>query len=127
MRFEFATATRILFGEGTAGEVAAATRSLGRRVLLVTGASAERTQFLRGGLAEVARVRVAGEPEIGQIRTSAEYARDERCDVVVAVGGGSVIDAGKALAALLDQSRRSSGLPGSDRARAAHSSALRRR
>jgi alcohol dehydrogenase class IV len=101
MRFEFATATRILFGEGTSGEVAAAARSLGHRALLVTGASADRTQFLRGGLAEVATVQVAGEPEIGHIRASAEYARGERCDVVVAVGGGSAIDAGKALAALL--------------------------
>jgi alcohol dehydrogenase class IV len=100
-RFEFATATRIVFGEGTASEVAAIARSMGQRALLVTGGSAERARFLRPALAEVAHVPVAGEPEIARIRAAAEYARDERCDGVVAVGGGSVIDGGKALAALL--------------------------
>lgn len=101
MRFEFATAARIVFGEGTAGEVAAAARSMGARILLVTGASGDRAQFLRDSLDEAAHVRVAGEPEIGSIREAAAHARGERCDAVVAVGGGSAIDAGKALAALL--------------------------
>jgi alcohol dehydrogenase class IV len=100
-RFEFATATRILFGEGTAAEVAPAARSMGQRALLVTGASGVRAGSLRGGLGEVAHVRVAGEPSLAEIRAGAERARAERCDVVVAVGGGSAIDAGKALAALL--------------------------
>ena len=100
-RFEFATATRILFGEGTSAEVAPAARSMGRRALLVTGASGERAGSLHGELQEVALVRVAGEPSIAEIRAAAEHARAEQCDVVVAVGGGSAIDAGKALAALL--------------------------
>jgi alcohol dehydrogenase class IV len=101
MRFEFATATRIVFGEGTAGEVAAAARSMGARTLLVTGADSKRAEFLNGALDIVARVPVSGEPEVASIRSAAEYARGERCDVVVAVGGGSAIDTGKALAALL--------------------------
>jgi alcohol dehydrogenase class IV len=44
---------------------------------------------------------VAGEPTVDAIRRGTALARDEGCDVVVAIGGGSVIDAGKALAALL--------------------------
>ena len=44
---------------------------------------------------------MAGEPTVDLIRGGAEYARRERCDMVVAIGGGSAIDAGKALAALL--------------------------
>ena len=100
-RFEFATATRIVFGEGTAREVAAAARAMGQRPLLVTGASADRAEFLHKGLQPAASIRISGEPEISHIREGAGYARGERCDVVVAIGGGSVIDAGKALAALL--------------------------
>jgi len=101
VRCEFSTATRIVFGEGTAGEVAAAAAALGRRALLVTGASPERVAFLRGGLEVAARFPVAGEPEIDQVRRGARIARDAGCDVVVAVGGGSAMDAGKALAAML--------------------------
>ena len=42
-----------------------------------------------------------GEPTVELVRQGAELARDERCDVVIAMGGGSAIDAGKALAAML--------------------------
>jgi len=44
---------------------------------------------------------VPGEPTTSLIERGAEQAREERCDVVVALGGGSVIDSGKAIAALL--------------------------
>ena len=43
MRFEFATSTRIIFGEGTVSELPSAATVLGRRALLVTGKSAERS------------------------------------------------------------------------------------
>ena len=95
MRFEFATAQRILFGEGVVREVAAAAAAMGSRPLVVTGAS------LRHSPVEGVPFRVSGEPTVDLIRHGAEYARDERCDLVVAIGGGSVLDAGKALAALL--------------------------
>ncbi len=95
MRFEFATAQRILFGEGVVREVAAAAAAMGSRPLVVTGASP------RHAPVEGVRFRVSGEPTVDLIRHGAEYARDERCDLVVAIGGGSVLDAGKALAALL--------------------------
>ena len=100
MRFEFATAARIVFGEGTAAEAGPAAQAMGRRVLLVTG-STDRAVSACGALEPAARVLVAGEPEIARIREWAEYARDERTDAVAAIGGGSVLDAGKALAALL--------------------------
>jgi alcohol dehydrogenase class IV len=44
---------------------------------------------------------VAGEPTVDLIRGGSEYARRERCELVVAMGGGSALDAGKALAAML--------------------------
>ena len=97
MFFEFATAGRILFGEGSVREVAPAAAAMGRRALVVTGARPERFAGVMGGPAFA----VAGEPSIGLIRQGLEFARNEGCDVVVAIGGGSALDAGKALAALL--------------------------
>ena len=105
MRFEFATAGRILFGEGVLSEVAPAAAQMGSRALLVTGASRERAAPLGRALETAGLVvlplAIAGEPAVEQIRTASEFARDERCDLVVAMGGGSAIDAGKAIAALL--------------------------
>jgi alcohol dehydrogenase class IV len=44
---------------------------------------------------------VHAEPTIDIVRQGVQLAREEGCDVVIAVGGGSAIDAGKAIAALL--------------------------
>src|ERR1035441_8338129 len=103
--FEFATAGRIVFGEGAANEAAPAAAAMGRRALLVTGERAERAAGLARTLEAagltVAPFRVSGEPAIETIAAGAAYARGEACDVVVAMGGGSAIDAGKALAAML--------------------------
>ena len=61
MRFEFATATRIIFGEGTAATLPDLARSFGTRPLVVTGASPERTESIVAALS-TETFRVAGEP-----------------------------------------------------------------
>ena len=98
--FEFATAGRIVFGEGTLCQVPAAAASMGRRALLVTGASPDRAAPLLKALqsAHISAVPfcVPGEPTLDLIRSAP---RD--CDLVIAFGGGSALDAGKAIAALL--------------------------
>jgi alcohol dehydrogenase class IV len=105
MRFEFATTTRILWGEGVVREVAPAARELGTRALVVTGQSAERSAPLRAELGEVGitchTFPVDGEPTVEAIQLGVGIAGVERCDLVVGFGGGSALDAGKAIAALL--------------------------
>jgi alcohol dehydrogenase class IV len=100
MRFEFATATRIVFGSGVRREAAGAAAALGRRALLVTGAKPERVSGCLGGMPMVPFA-ITGEPEIEAVRRGVALAHEESCDVVVAIGGGSAIDAGKAVSALL--------------------------
>lgn len=105
MRFEFATATRILFGPGSVTEVAPAAAALGRRALLVTGRNVERIAPLREGLNAQGVVAVtfavAGEPTVDIARAGVQRAREMECDLVIGLGGGSVLDTGKAIAALL--------------------------
>lgn len=106
--FEFATATRIVFGPGRLTEAPELVRALGgQRVLLVTGRSPARASALRErlealGLA-VTGFRVEGEPTVDCVRQGLGLLAEARCDVVVAMGGGSALDAGKALAALATQ------------------------
>jgi alcohol dehydrogenase class IV len=96
MPFEFATAQRIVFGQGSSAQLPALTASMGRRALLVSGLPACPVE-----LAGAAALAVTGEPTFDLVRRGAGEAREAQCDVVVAIGGGSAIDAGKAIAMLL--------------------------
>ncbi len=103
MRFEFATATRILFGRGVLQESIPAITGLGRRLLIVTGQNAGRAGPLLErlkGHADAQVQCVTGEPTVAQIEEASRLARADRIEAVVGMGGGSAIDAGKAVAAL---------------------------
>ena len=95
MNFDFATAARILFGAGQRREIPAAARAMGSRALLVTG------RALRLPDVEGVRVVVEGEPTVELVAQGVATARRAGCDMVIACGGGSAIDAGKAIAGLL--------------------------
>jgi len=97
MRFEFATATRVIFGEGTAATLPELARTFGARPLVVTGASKDRAAALVSILA-AETFAAPGEPTVDLVREGARRVQDAACDVVFSLGGGSVIDAGKAIA-----------------------------
>lgn len=105
MRFEFATATRIIFGPGTLQEAAAAAADLGRRPLVVAGSHIERAaplldQLRQQGLTP-SLFSVSGEPTTVVAQAGVQQAREADCDLVIGMGGGSVLDTGKAIAMLL--------------------------
>jgi alcohol dehydrogenase class IV len=100
--FEFATAGRIVAGPGRAAELPGLLAGLGSRVLVCTGANPARHAELLEVLGLPSAVfTVPGEPTIERAREGAAAAREHGADVVAAIGGGSVIDLGKAVAMLL--------------------------
>ncbi len=105
MRFEFTTATRIVFGDGTLCEVGSMTREFGRRALVVTGRDARRAEPLLARLREskvaATPFAVPGEPEIATVQQGIALAKREGCELVISFGGGSALDAAKAIAAML--------------------------
>ncbi len=105
MRFEFATATRIVFGIGALKEIGALVKDFGRHALVVTGRDPRRAERLPSLLREAelgATVfSVAGEPTLATVEQGVSAARQSGCDFVTGFGGGSAIDAAKAIAAVL--------------------------
>jgi len=105
MHFEFASATRILFGPGVVREVAPAAKEMGGRALVVIGCQTESASLLLDAVKTEGigclSLAIQAEPSVAWVRQGVEVARQEQCDLVIALGGGSAIDAGKAIAALL--------------------------
>jgi alcohol dehydrogenase class IV len=95
MSFEFATATRVIFGAGAARGLPDLAAAFGSRVLVVSNASQACP-----ALPERVELRVEGEPTVALARDGARLARERSVDVVIGFGGGSAIDAAKAIAAL---------------------------
>jgi alcohol dehydrogenase class IV len=104
MRFEFATATRIVFGPGTLKQIGPMAAEMGRRAFVVTGLLTARAQPLLDLLVaqgiEHVTFPIAGEPTTEVVKSGVEQMRHAACDLVIGFGGGSAIDAGKAIAAL---------------------------
>lgn len=107
--FRFARAPRIVFGPGAAGDLAGIVRAFGSSVLLVTGSRSLESSgkmaavcaSLRDGGLTVSRAVVDGEPSPELVDAIVAGHRDRGVEVVLAVGGGSVLDAGKAVSAML--------------------------
>jgi len=108
MNFEFHNPTRLIFGAGTLLRLGEVVSSYGKKALIVTGGgSIKRNGVFDRAVAsltdsDVAIVECAGvepNPKITTVRRGAQIARDEHCDVILALGGGSTMDASKVIAA----------------------------
>jgi alcohol dehydrogenase class IV len=108
--FEFATAIKIIFGAGKVNELADQVRpersrrvkGRAKRLLLVRGKTSDAIprvrEILSAGDIHITEFEVHGEPTVDVVREGVKAARG--CDTVIGIGGGSVMDTGKAIAAL---------------------------
>jgi len=107
MRFELATAGRIVFRPGAVADLPEIAREFGTRTLLVTGGNTARAAPVAASLQqagmELSTFAVHSEPTLDLVRSGVQQAR-HGCDLVIGFGGGSAIDAGKAIAALATNS-----------------------
>ena len=101
--FEFATADRIVFGAGKLNDLNKLIEGNAQRFLVVCGYASDAIARLRDILStigiSVTEYPVHGEPTIQSVRAGIDAAKN--CDLVIGLGGGSVIDTGKAIAALV--------------------------
>lgn len=102
--FGFATAGTLRFGRGSVAEAVPFARAQARRVLLLRSRSVAAADDLLKSLREsgdVLDLQASGEPDLPGIEANVAIAQDFRPDLIIAIGGGAIIDHGKALAALI--------------------------
>ncbi len=103
--FEFATSTRIIFKNGSFKKIPSLVKELGDKVLIVTGKnknlSGRLSEWLEGINVKHETCSILSEPTTTDIEKGTQLARETGCNVVAGVGGGSVIDSAKAIAALV--------------------------
>ena len=77
MKFEFATATRIVFGAGTVHDAGAIAKEFGRRALVVTGRDSRRAERILAGLKSsgigAVTFSAAGEPELATVERGTNW------------------------------------------------------
>ncbi|MGN0376321.1 MAG: iron-containing alcohol dehydrogenase, partial [Suilimivivens sp.] len=109
MNFNYCLPVNLLFGAGRAKEAGALASQYGKKVLIVTGRnSTKKTGLLDRMTASVKEAgltyeifdRVAQNPLTTTAIEGAEFAKETGCDVVLGVGGGSIMDCAKAIAFL---------------------------
>ena len=108
MNFEFQNPTRLIFGAGTLSRLGEVARAHGTGALLVTGGGSVKksgvfdrafTSLKAAGVSVVECSGVEPNPRITTVRRGAQIARNEHCDIIIALGGGSTMDASKVMAA----------------------------
>jgi alcohol dehydrogenase YqhD (iron-dependent ADH family) len=107
--FIFNLPTKIVFGKGEFEKLGNEAKSLGKKALVVTGKRFAKESGLlkkaegllkQNGLKFVEFIEIEPNPESNTIDKGGELARKKKVDFIIALGGGSVIDAAKAISAI---------------------------
>ena len=105
LKFEFASATRIIFGAGKIKEIGSLAAGMGNRALVIIGVRNTKAEQLVNMLREhnvtVTALDVTSEPSVSFMQQVLIAASQAECDLVIGFGGGSAMDTAKAAAALL--------------------------
>ncbi len=103
MQCDFSTANRIIFGNGSLQQLPELIKPLGKRTLLIKTASMNNAieDLFMEKYSDIVSYISSGEPDTDSVESVLKLARDHRCDIVISAGGGSVVDTGKAVSALL--------------------------
>ncbi|WP_054024069.1 iron-containing alcohol dehydrogenase [Bacillus sp. FJAT-28004] len=106
--FQFVNPTHIVFGEGTAKQVGQLASKYGKTILLVYGSGSVKKTGLydqtvnllqEAGIKVYELPNIEPNPRLSTVKKGIDICRSEGVDFILAVGGGSVIDAAKAIAA----------------------------
>ena len=109
MEFNYFLPVNIVFGSGKVLETGELTKPYGKKALIVTGRSSAKRSGLydkvndslkAAGLETVLFDKVSQNPLTTTAQEGADFAKANGCDVVVAIGGGSIMDCAKAIAFL---------------------------
>ena len=107
--FKYFLPVNIEFGSGKVAKAGQLTKPYGKKALIVTGHSSAKKSGLYDkvkdslkaeGIDAVLFDKVAQNPLTTTAAEGAAFAKDNGCDVVVAIGGGSIMDCAKAIAFL---------------------------
>jgi alcohol dehydrogenase YqhD (iron-dependent ADH family) len=105
--FVFNCPTKVIFGYGVIERVGVEAKKLGRRAIIVVGKSwARKSGYLQkvkklldeAGVESILFEGIEPNPKVNTVDAASRRCRDEGCDMVIALGGGSVMDAGKGVA-----------------------------
>ena len=109
INFSFFLPINVVFGCGKVKEVGNLTKAYGKKALIVTGRSSAKKSGIydkvneslkKVGIDTVLFDKVTPNPLTTTAEEGAKFAKENGCDVVVAIGGGSIMDCAKAIAFL---------------------------
>ena len=109
MKFNYHLPVNLVFGRGRVAELGSIAKTYGKKALIVTGKGSTKKSGLldravkyleEAGLESVLFDNVSQNPLTTTAMEGAEFAKENGCDMVVALGGGSIMDCAKAIAFL---------------------------
>ncbi len=108
MSFELSVPEKVIFGKGCLARLEQLVAGYGDRALVVHGANPDRGRSIQGLLVksgfETHLYSVSGEPTVKDIAQGVDEAKRRNINVVIGIGGGSAIDAAKAISGLATNS-----------------------